>query len=264
MMTDRHSTFPNLTANDFERSCTSHNMPSIIDAMAEVMAGHTARRLLDVGCGYGGIAATLGERLAIQDVHGVDRDRRVMEEARSKGVEAMTVEVGSEALPYDPETFDVVTCFGMLDYLPWYDTAVGELSRVLVDGGLVAIALPNLGSWHNRLALLFGYQPRDIEFCSVRAVGLAPYYRGEMNVTPVGHIHTPTTRAFREFMQLMGFRELRTIALRPANVRSVLPLRAVDSVLGRLPPTARRFLYLGRKTRQPALHARNGWWHQDA
>ena len=148
----------------------------------------------------------------------------------------------------------------MLDYLPWYDTTVAEVWRVLAPGGLVAVALPNLGSWHNRLALLLGYQPRDIEFCSIRAVGLAPYYRDAVHAAPVGHIHTPTTRAFREFMGLMGFTEVTTVGLRPANVQTRLPLRVVDAVLGRHPSTARRFLYIGRRGARPDRQEAVGWW----
>ena len=120
-----------------------------------------------------------------------------------------------------------------------------------------AVALPNLASWHNRLALLLGYQPRDVEFCSVQVVGHAPMYREAL---PVGHIHTPTTRAFREFMSLMGFDEVRTHALRPMNSPVGRPLRVLDAVVGRFPSSSRRFLYLGRRAREPIAPSNDGWW----
>jgi SAM-dependent methyltransferase len=249
-----------LTAHDFERSRTSFNLTQVVAAIRDATAEVQPRSLLDVGCGYGGITATLRDALGIHHAHGVDVDPAVISEARSKGVDAARVEVGREALPYEDGSFDIVTSFGMLDYLPWYDIAVVELSRVLVADGLIAVALPNLGSWHNRLALLFGYQPRDVEFCSVRAVGLAPHYRDEVHARPVGHIHTSTTRAFREFMTLMGFREVGTLALRPGNNRSSLPVRAIDNMLSHRPSTARRFLYLGRRSRDPAQSRGDGCW----
>lgn len=250
-----------LTANDYERSCTSHDLDVVVDAIgAAVAAGRPADSLLDVGCGYGGIAATMRDRLGIPDAHGVDIDPDVIPEARAKGISADRIDVDAEPLPFDADTFGLVTCFGMLDYLPWFDRAVAEMSRVLAPGGLVAVALPNLGSWHNRLSLLLGYQPRDIEFCSRRAVGLAPYYRSDRYTAPVGHMHTATTRAFREFMDLMGFTEVRTHPLSPSNVTTRQPLRAIDSVLGRFPSTARRFLYLGRKTGAPTARSDEGWW----
>lgn len=250
-----------LTANDYERSCTSHDLDVVVDAIAAVAATRKrSRSLLDVGCGYGGIAATMRDQLGIPDAHGVDIDPEVISEARAKGISAERVDVEREPLPFDADTFDLVTCFGMLDYLPWFDGAVADMSRVLVPGGLIAVALPNLGSWHNRLSLLLGYQPRDIEFCSRRAVGLAPYYRSERYRVPVGHMHTATTRAFREFMDLMGFTEVRTLPLSPSNVHTRQPLRAIDSVLGRFASTSRRFLYLGNKTKAPAELTDDGWW----
>lgn len=248
---------PYLTAKDYERSCTSFSLPEVAEALVAVADGRTPQTLLDVGCGYGGIAATLRDALDVVDVHGVDIDQAVIDEARDKGVDARCVDVGSEPLPYADGTFDLLTCFGMLDYLPWYDVALREFSRVLAPGGVVAVALPNLASWHNRLGLLFGYQPRDVEFCSVQTVGLAPLYRSAL---PVGHIHTPTTRAFRECMTLMGFAEERTAALRPTNNPAPLPLRAIDAVLGRFPSTARRFLYIGRRVGDPVPVASDGWW----
>jgi ubiquinone/menaquinone biosynthesis C-methylase UbiE len=248
---------PHLTANDYARSCTSFSLPIVTDALHRVVDGARPRALLDVGCGYGGIAATLCESLGIAEAHGVDIDGAVIAEAERKGVHAVRADVSTGPLPYGDAAFEIVTCFGMLDYLAWFDVAIREFSRVLVPGGLLAVTLPNLASWHNRVALLLGYQPRDIEFCSLRAVGLAPFYRSTL---PVGHLHTPTTRAFREFMSLMGFDEVRTVALRPGNNPPPRILRAVDAVLGRTPSSARRFLYIGRRVAAPPEGGTDGWW----
>jgi SAM-dependent methyltransferase len=160
-------------------------------------------------------------------------------------------------LPYGDATFDLVSCFGVLDYMTRFDDVVREFSRVLRPQGVVAISLPNLASWHNRVALALGYQPRDVEISSTRAVGIAPYYSSRV---PVGHIHAPTTRAFRELMVLMGFGEVCTVALRPANVRPPVALRVLDAVLGRSPSSARRFLYVGRRVGDPVPVQTEGWW----
>jgi SAM-dependent methyltransferase len=245
-----------LTANDYERSCTSHSLPVVGRVLREVLAGARPDALLDVGCGYGGVAAGLADVLGVGDIHGVDLDPDVVDEAATKGVDVRCVDV-SEGLPYDATSFDLVTCFGVLDYLPLFDDALSELWRVLRPGGVVAISLPNLASWHNRLALGLGYQPRDVEICSLRAVGIAPCYASK---TPVGHIHAPTTRAFRELMGLMGFTEARTVPLRPGNAHPPLALRALDAVLGRSASSARRFLYVGRRTGEPRVDRPEGWW----
>jgi ubiquinone/menaquinone biosynthesis C-methylase UbiE len=215
--------------------------------------------LLDVGCGYGGVAASLAYELDAREVYGIDIDPDVIAEAEAKGVRAQCIDASAGDLPYDDASFDLVTCFGVLDYMPSFDGVVRELSRVLRPGCLVVISLPNLASWHNRLALALGYQPRDVEICNAQAVGIAPFYK---SAAPVGHIHTPTTRAFREFMALMGFAEVSTVALRPENSRPALALRMLDAVFGRTASLSRRFLYMGRRVSDPVACEADGWWGQ--
>lgn len=246
-----------LTANDYERSRTSFNLPTVVQAVQTAMADSPSTTILDIGCGFGGIAATLRTALKADEAYGVDIDASVIEEAHTKGVEVTQVDVQHEVLPYADASFDLVTCFGMLDYLPLFDGVMTEISRTLRRGGLVAVALPNLASWHNRVALMAGYQPRDVEFSSTRVVGVAPYYGTGV---PVGHIHTATTRAFRQFMSVMGFDEVRVVPLRPRNNRAPAPVRMIDGVLSRFPSTARRFLYIGRCVREPERPSSEGWW----
>jgi methionine biosynthesis protein MetW len=151
-----------LTANDFERSQTSFNMADVTAALRDLIdTGHG--RLLDVGCGFGGIAATLAREFELSDVYGLDLDPRVIAEAQEKGLHAIQHDLNEAPLPYPDDAFDIVTCFGVLDYFPYFDDPIVEVSRVLRAGGLVVVSLPNLASWHNRLSLLLGYQPRDVE-----------------------------------------------------------------------------------------------------
>lgn len=248
-----------LTQNDYERSCTSWNLEQVARSLTQSIST-PPDRLLDVGCGYGGITATLRDHLGGRSAHGIDIDPDICDEVKAKGVHAEILDVSQAPIPYPDAHFDLVMSFGMLDYLPWYDPVVAELSRVLTPSGTIAIALPNLGSWHNRVALLLGYQPRDVEFCSRQAVGLSPMYRSPHNRTPVGHIHTPTAHAFDEFMTLMGFEKIRLDALRPKNIKSAVPLRIADAILGRSASSARRFLYIGRKVADPQPH-NPGWWN---
>jgi SAM-dependent methyltransferase len=245
-----------LTPNDYERSCTSHSLPVVARVLREVLAGTRPDAMLDVGCGYGGVGASLRAELGAAEVHGVDVDPDVIDEATGKGVRARCVDA-TVGLPYDDAFFDLVSCFGVLDYMTWFDGIICEMARVLRPNGVVAISLPNLASWHNRLALALGYQPRDVEICSMRTVGTAPYYTSS---EPVGHIHAPTTRAFRELMALMGFREVCTVALRPANTRPAFGLQVLDAILGRFPSSARRFLYVGRRGGDPVTVRTEGWW----
>jgi len=52
-----------------------------------------------------------------------------------------------------------------------------NIKKILADQGYFLISMPNLSSWVNRLALLLGYQPRDLEISTKKLYGVAPPYR---------------------------------------------------------------------------------------
>jgi len=232
-----------LTDNDRIRARTTHDLPGLFEAVRPLRDLST-RRLLDIGCGFGGLSKLVGESIGAAEIHGLDIDPEVVDEARSKGVEAVLVDVAEAALPYPDEHFDVVMTLGIMDQLPAFDGLLREINRVLAPGGHVLVSLPNLASWHNRIMLLLGYQPRDVEISREVLVGVPASYAGH---EPDGHIHIPTVRAFAELMEHHGFERVRLSRGRPL-VRSVHPvLRVVDSVLARRVSLARRFYYLGCK-----------------
>lgn len=107
--------------------------PPVFDA-AGVGAG-TA--LLDAGCGTGGAAAIARGRGAA--VSGIDAALPSIEIARER-VPDGDFRVGElEALPYDDDSFDVVTGFNSFQYAADPAHALSEARRVTRDGGLVVI-----------------------------------------------------------------------------------------------------------------------------
>jgi SAM-dependent methyltransferase len=101
--------------------------------------------ILDVGCGGGGTIAALAAAGAGRKVYGVDfsdasvavaraTNARLIEEGR------VSVQQGNvSALPFEPDTFDVVTAFETHFYWPDLPANVKEIQRVLKPGGQVAI-----------------------------------------------------------------------------------------------------------------------------
>ncbi len=247
-----------VTGNDMIRSRTLRALPELMTLLRRLDGLIDGERMLDVGCGFGGLSMTVAAALGIPEVHGVDIDETVLDEARSKGIEALHVDISKEPLPYDSSTFDLVTSFGVLDYLPHFDDAMSEIVRVTKPGGYVVISLPNLGSWHNRLALLFGYQPRDVEFSKRVVPGVHPYYK-RVDPLPTGHIHTVTARAFREFCETLDLETVDILGAAPRQLAHNDPTgsagRWVDAVLTRFPALAKRFMYVGRKSAQQASAA---------
>jgi SAM-dependent methyltransferase len=93
--------------------------------------------LLDAGCGSGVAAALAHERGA--EVSGIDAARPAIEIARERVPEA-DFRVGElEALPYEDDSFDVVTGFCSFQYAADPVHALQEARRVARPGGTVAM-----------------------------------------------------------------------------------------------------------------------------
>jgi SAM-dependent methyltransferase len=103
----------------------------------------SGRRVLDAGCGTGYGAVRLAEAGA-SEVVGVDIAAAVVEAARSAEAPGLTFEQGDIArLPYPDSSFDLVTCFEVIEHVPDPSAVLGELSRVLGPAGVLAISSPN-------------------------------------------------------------------------------------------------------------------------
>jgi SAM-dependent methyltransferase len=234
-----------ITASDFCRSTTAHMLRDLKLAL-EPLHHAGIQRMLDIGCGFGGVARFVGMHLGVNDIRGLDRDLSVLAEARAKGVAAELADLAAEPLPHLDGAFDLVTSFGMLDYFADFDVVIQEMRRVLRARGYAMISLPNLAGWQNRIALLLGYQPRDVEVSKEFVVGVHPHYRTQ-KPSPVGHIHTVTTAGFRELMERHGFETLRVTGAQPVPQGCGWLVARLDGILSRSASLARRFFYLGKK-----------------
>jgi SAM-dependent methyltransferase len=111
------------------------------------------KRLLDIACGQGRLPI-LATGLGIE-AHGMDLSAQALR--FGLGQEAHLVTANGQRLPYPDEAFDYVTNIGSLEH--YADPAAGarEMARVLCDGGLACVLLPNtfsllgnmLYAWHN-------------------------------------------------------------------------------------------------------------------
>jgi ubiquinone/menaquinone biosynthesis C-methylase UbiE len=108
--------------------------------------------LLDVGCGTGELLATLP--VGRVRLHGIDLAAEMAAAARRRAPDAQ-IEVGDAAqLEWATASMDVVTCLGVLEYLPDAREALAALRRVLRPGGWLIASFPNRSSVARRLTRL--------------------------------------------------------------------------------------------------------------
>jgi SAM-dependent methyltransferase len=110
----------------------------IYEAAFDAMGVTSGSRLLDVGCGAG-LALQLAHKRGAE-VFGLDASARLLAIARLRLPDADLREGDVEELPYDDDSFDVVTAFNSVQYASDPTEALREIRRVAVPGAPVAVA----------------------------------------------------------------------------------------------------------------------------
>ena len=143
---------------------------------------------LDVGCGNGKLTMEFANRLGLSHIYGVDNDSKRLVEAKNRGVITERVDLNKDVLPFQDNYFDIVLCHQVAEHIVNVDCLLQEIWRVLKPDGKLVISVPNLCSLHNRLFMLFGYQPTVISPSSKFSFG-NPALNGEQLEEEVGHRH---------------------------------------------------------------------------
>lgn len=110
--------------------------------------------ILDIGCSSGAFLRTLKD--GRWRLHGVEISEEEAERARvSAGAEVF---VGDPLdAPFEPESFDVITCFHLLEHVHRPVELLKRVRTWLKPGGFFYVILPNIDSWEARIFRSYWY-----------------------------------------------------------------------------------------------------------
>ena len=107
----------------------------------------------------------------------------------------------AKKLPFDSEFFDVVTCFDVIEHFPENPlTLLGEMKRILKNGGTLIMCAPNLLSTARRGRLMLGMHPY-MHFDLWMAEKYDKYY---------GHYREYTRKEYQVLLERSGFSQIKT------------------------------------------------------
>jgi ubiquinone/menaquinone biosynthesis C-methylase UbiE len=112
--------------------------PAQDEVVAELRTRGT-RRVADIACGTGILAARIQTELHPDEVYGVDMSDGMLEQARARSASVQWRKGPAEQLPFADGSLDAVVTTSAFHFFD-QPAAMAEFSRVLVPGGLAAVA----------------------------------------------------------------------------------------------------------------------------
>ncbi len=110
----------------------------LIAALLGDRLARPGQRILDVGCGTGGVLAHLSARVTTV---GVDRSVQALHHSSRRGVAAVAC-ADMDRLPFGPERFDLVLMLDVLEHFEDDEAVVRNVRPLLRAGGALLVSVP--------------------------------------------------------------------------------------------------------------------------
>lgn len=233
--------FVGTTSKDYEQLEDRHKK------VLAIFARYSFDRILDVGCGNGNFSVLLKKACNTKEVYGIEISEKGVELAGRNGVKCHQLDIDEEDFPFEDDYFDAIFAGEVIEHLYDPDHFLDEVYRVLKPNGIFVLTTPNLASIHNRIALLFGFQPFSMNPSHRFRVGhITDSFRLHASNPDEGvkretdHIHLFTYKALRAILERYNFEIIKAYGAK-TKTKGVLKtgvakvIDAMESIVYRFP-----------------------------
>jgi len=130
------------------------------DFFSKIIKKHKSiGKLLDVGCAHGYFLKFMQKKYSCT---GLEYNFKAAKVAQKNTTAKIFVGSVESMKFFKTRTYDVITCFDVLEHVKYLDSAVSELSRISKLDGLLIVSVPNTNSLGHKLKKKnwFGYRDR--------------------------------------------------------------------------------------------------------
>lgn len=169
------------------------------DVVLDELRALTPSRVLEVGCGWGALAARIEQEVDCTVV-ALDLSPRMVELARERGVDAHVADL--QEIPFADGGFDAVVAAWMLYHVPDLGRGLSEIARVLRPGG-VLVAVTNGSRDLHEVWDLVGrdLEPRGLTFRTENGEHhLRRHFESVRRIDVVGTVRFPDADAIRRYV----------------------------------------------------------------
>ncbi|HEY2053720.1 MAG TPA: class I SAM-dependent methyltransferase [Solirubrobacterales bacterium] len=127
-------------AEHYDRFMGRYTVP-LASALADEVGVVEGMKVVDVGCGPGGLTAELAGRVGVPNVAAIDPAEQFVAACRQRNPGADVRQGVAEALPWEDDAFDAALSCLVIAFMRDADAGVGEMARVTRPGGKVGICM---------------------------------------------------------------------------------------------------------------------------
>lgn len=206
---------------------------TLATALADFGAVSAGMRVVDVGCGPGGLTSQLVSRVGVENVAAIDPAPQFVAACRDRHPGADVRAGVAEQLPWPDDRFDAALSALVIAFMTDPDRGVREMARVTRPGGTVALCMWDLTTGGMTMLQTFWNAVRDVDPTAAGEGRLPGARDGDiaerLERAGLGDVTAGALSAHADYKDFDDFWEPFTLAVGPAGhyLQSLTPDRRV-------------------------------------